>query len=688
MRMNKTKVPNRWNTNTKLLLLIGILALVLVVILCIALGSAAPDPGVSTPPVTGGNVTTAPTGATTQPSTGNPTQLAVTEPSEGSLVVLDKHYTFRGTSDPNESLTINGQEVTRSADGSFQLTVELSSGSNTFQVSHKGTTLEYTIEYRYVVQSFAPQGEQTYNSGALVMFEVFARKGSTVTAQFNGTTVTLKEHLIQEGNGAAEGFARFVGEYRLTNTNTQDLDLGAVTYTATYGGITEVYTSGKIICQKTNQILASDPSVTPTTGGYINVGSGYIVEVTTYTAETFDGKTKDDYSHPTNNYLPQGTVDYCPTTIVQNGNLKYVVLRSGQRVYLQKKDNLTGKQLAVVDRYIGQLPDHNEIKVSSVTDTGKHLVLTLDTLWKAPFYFDLLPQSYYYPNGGSDRNYSVTACTAEYVEIRFCYATVFSGQVQLPENNLFSSAEVINNGPDHTLRLYLKKVGAFYGWDAYYNDAGQLCLKFLKPATVSKADNAYGVDLSGVTVMIDVGHGGVDGGATLRDENGVDLREPNGDYIDEAAQNLKLAMKVKAELESLGATVILNRTGDTTLYVDERLQMLKEASPDICLAIHHNAVGGYPNINGLETYYYSPFSQAAAKEIYQANVGNTVYKNNRLDWHYYYTARQTVCPVVLTENGYTTSPYDVSHMLSDDSVQQKANALAKGIAQYFLKISG
>jgi N-acetylmuramoyl-L-alanine amidase len=99
-------------------------------------------------------------------------------------------------------------------------------------------------------------------------------------------------------------------------------------------------------------------------------------------------------------------------------------------------------------------------------------------------------------------------------------------------------------------------------------------------------------------------------------------------------------------------------------------------------------VGGYPNINGLETYYYSPFSQAAAKEIYQANVGNTVYKNNRLDWHYYYTARQTVCPVVLTENGYTTSPYDVSHMLSDDSVQQKANAIAKGIAQYFLKISG
>ena len=687
--MKRTKAPKCWNSNTKLVALICVLAVILLGVLLIALGSEGAEPGVSTPPNTQGqtNTTTIPS-QTTQPTTVNPTQLEISEPAQSAVVSLDREFTIRGISDPNESLTVNGQEVTRSADGSFAHKVTLELGSNAITVIHKGVTMEYTVEYRYVVQDYSPKEEQTYNSGALVIFEVFARKGSAVTAQFNGTTVTLKEHLIQEGNGAAEGFAKFVGEYRLTNTNTSDLDLGVVTYTATCNSVTETYTSGKITCQKTNQILASDPSVTPSTGGYINVGSGYIVEVTAYTAETFNGTTKDDYSHPINNYLPQGTMDYCPTGIVQNGNLKYVVLRSGQRVYLQKKDNLTGKQLAVVDRYIGQLPDHNEIKVSSVTDTGKHLVLTLDTLWKAPFYFDLTPQSYYYPNGGSDRNYSVTACTAEYVEIRFCYATVFSGKVELPENNLFSSAEVINNGPDHTLRLYLKKVGAFYGWDSYYNEAGQLCFQFLKPATVSKADNAYGADLTGVTVMIDVGHGGVDGGATLRNENGVDLREPNGDYIDEAAQNLKLAMKLKAELESLGATVILNRNDDSTLYVDERLQMLKKAAPDLCIAIHHNAVGGYPNINGLETYYYTPYSQAAAKEIYKANEGSTVYQNNRLDWHIYYTARQTVCPVVLTENGYTTSPYDVSNMLNDESVQIKAEAISTGIVQYFLKISG
>ena len=71
-----------------------------------------------------------------------------------------------------------------------------------------------------LASEYSPMGDQSYNSGALVCFQVFARKGSTVTALFNGTTVTLKENLIQEGTGIAPGFANFTGEYRLPDTNT------------------------------------------------------------------------------------------------------------------------------------------------------------------------------------------------------------------------------------------------------------------------------------------------------------------------------------------------------------------------------------------------------------------------------------------------------------------------------------
>ena len=680
--MKRKKSAFQLNTTTILIGLICILAVVLMVVICVAIaGGGSGTPSQTIPAGSTGNPSQSTTTGTPTSSVSTQTkELAFSYPTKTDVAVVEPEFHFRGTSDPNVPLTVNGAPVVRSADGSFDHVVILLNGENLFTFTYNGQTVDYRVECRYVVQSYSPMGDQSYNSGALVCFQVFARKGSTVTALFNGTTVTLKENLIQEGTGIAPGFANFTGEYRLPDTNTSDLDMGVVTYTASCNGNTETYTSGKITCLKTNQILASDPSATPSGGKYINVGSGYIAEIIGYTAETFDGKTTDDYSHPTNNYLPKGTVDYCPTNIIQVGNLKYVQLRSGQRVYLDKKDIYNGTRLPVTDRHIGRLPDHNEINVASMTDTGKHLVLALDVMWKAPFYFDLAPQQYYYPNGGADRNYSVTACTATHIDLTFCYATKFTGTVQLPENNpVFSHAEVINNGSDHTLRLHLKKVGAFYGWEAYYNENNQLCFKFLKPAVVSVADNAYGVDLTGIKVMIDVGHGGRDGGAVGTDANGR--------QVEEADRNLAMALLLKQELESIGAEVVMNRYDDSLVYVDERLRLVKQEAPDICVCIHHNSAGNYTSANGLEVYYYDAFSQAAANAIYQASKGSSVYQKVSLNWHNYYVSRQTICPVILTENGYMSNAFDVSQMIDAASLQIKIQGIASGVANYFLNLN-
>ena len=528
--------------------------------------------------------------------------------------------------------------------------------------------------------SVGMRGNQSYGSGATIRFEVAARVGSEVTAEFNGKKIALEKSDIQLGSGVPEGFAAYIGEYKLTNTNTSDLNLGVVTYTAEGDGIKEVYTSGTITCKKTTKILASDPSVTPSYGDYINVGSGYIVEIVGYAAETFDGDTKDDYSHPTNNYLPKGTVDYCSTELTQNGKLKYVLMRCGRRVYVDKKNTPATDRTQVADRYIGKLPDHNEIGFVSMQQVGNHTVLTLDSLWKAPFYFDILPQNYAYPDAGANRSYEITSFTATYIDITLCYTTKFTGTVQIPEGNpLFKSAELIQNKSDCILRLHLKKTGGFYGWDCYYNDADQLCFEFLNPAKVSAADNAYGADLSGVTIMIDVGHGGVDGGAT-----GTDAA---GNRWSESGRNMDLAYALRKELESMGATVIFNREGVVTLTVDERLLILKNAKPDYCIAVHHNSIGGYPDINGFGAYYYSPFSKLAAEQIYLRTKETDAYKSSLLTWHNYYVARMSTCPVVLTENGYMTNLFDLNNTLDPQVIQKKAVAMAQGIADYFLLIN-
>ncbi|MBQ7817973.1 MAG: N-acetylmuramoyl-L-alanine amidase [Oscillospiraceae bacterium] len=653
----------RRNQTQQLMKLIGFLAAVLIVAVIIALT-------VNKQPANSGTTQTDPT----EPQY---TVLTVTSPAEMTFTTTEQTLVLQGTSDPRYPVTVAGTEVAQNSDGSFSHTVQLQPGANEITVSHKEQNITYTVEYRYAVQTYSPAERTSYNSGATISVELVVREGSTLKVTLGDKEIEMTEAGNQLGEGVAEGFVRYTGEYKLPTNNTQDQNLGKFTYAVTCGGVTETYYSADVICKKVPDALASDPSVTPDYGNYVDVGSGYIVEIITGTAETFNGATTDDYSDPRNNYLPEGTVDYCAKELVTQGKNSYRLLRCGRRVYIEKPNYPPpGQTTQVVDVYRGSLPDHNEIGFASLQVVENHTVLTFDSLWKAPFYFDFGPQEYINP---ADRDFRVTKVTAEYVEITFCYATVFEGTVTVPSDNpLFSSAQLTQNESDCTLRLNLKKTGGFYGWDAYYNENDQLCFTFLNPAKATAAGNTYGADLIGTLIMLDVGHGGYDGGseATLTD----------GTKIDEAELNLKLAMAVKKELESTGATVVLNRYGDDSISVDERIMYLKEIAPDLCVAIHQNSISGYPDHGGAQVQYFSPISQPAAQSIYEQINRSGMYKKTLLDWHLYYVARQAVCPVVLTENGFMTNAQDLANMVDDAAVQQKAEAIARGIANYFLSI--
>jgi len=664
--------PAEKNLTQLLIMTVCILVAVLVVVVCIALViHFSADSGSS-------NETTPSTESTTQ--TELETEyigLTVLPSNETEILCLEKNMAFSGTSDPQSPVTVNGTEIQRNADGSFQHTVSLSLGTNTFVFSHKEETVTYTVIHRYNVQKYLPDTQTQYNCGATVQISLFVRNGSELKVTLGDKEISMRKSDNQLGTGVAEGFVLYQGSYDLPDTNTRDLDLGQVQYAVTYEGITETYTSSNVICKKSTQILASDPSVTPNYGKYMDVGSGYIAEIITYNAETFNGKTTDDYSSPLNNYLPEGTMDYCSVNTVGGSTVAYRPLRCGYRVYETKRNMPMATRIPVVNCYKGTLPDHNEVGLASLSVSGHHTVLTFNTMWKAPFFFDIAPQSY---NNPGTRDFRITNLTAEYIDITFCYATVFNGTVQIPSNNpLFKSAELIRRDSDCTLRLRLKKTGGFYGWDAYYNENDQLCFSFLNPVKATAAENLYGVNLAGITVMIDVGHGGADGGAVGKDAN--------GNQVEEADRNLALALALKKELESVGATVVMNRETDVRLTADERFQLLRQLSPDICIAIHHNAIDGHPDYGGLEVFYFTPFSMNLAKEMEQESEETEIYARSYLGWHTYYLSRQTNCPVVLMENGYLTNVTDATNSTDPVIIQKKAAAMTQGVANYFLQMN-
>lgn len=596
--------------------------------------------------------------------------LVFSSPAKSNITVTEPVVTFSGTSDPTLPLSLAGIAVERDEKGAFSFTQNLSIGKNTFSFSYDGQTVTYTVNYRYVVISnYAPSTNQMYSSGSTFSVEVTARKGSSVKATFNGQTISLSPD-----TNSTDEFIKYIGSYKLPSDNYADLNLGKITYTATCNGITESFSSGKVTCKRPDFIVDYDPNATPLGGRYVNVGSGKIAEIIAYEAETFDPGSTDDKSRPTNSYLPKGTVDYSAQEYIYYGDSKkYAVLRCGKQVYTHKNDTPGNKNVAIIKEYAGTLPDHNEIGIASFENGSQHSTLTLDTMWKAPFYLDILPQQYNNPN---KQDYTISQPTYNYIDITFCYATVLTGEILIPEDNpLFKSAQIIKNQSDYTLRLELKKQGGFYGWDANYNDQGQLVFEFLNPAKVTVAENTYGVDLTGVEIFIDVGHGGADPGA---------LGLGNSSHT-EAIQNLILANKIKAELESIGATVYINRTANTTSTNLDKIKMLKDIKPDYCIAIHHNSSTS-SRASGFDSCYFNAFSKKAAEYVWMHTSNTGIYKSNSLGWHYYYMARSYYCPVVLTENGYISNSYDYNNIISDSVNNSKAKAITKGIAEYFKSI--
>lgn len=595
--------------------------------------------------------------------------LIISAPSDTSATVTEPYYILKGSCDPKQPLFINGEQIDVAEDGNFSLKVDLKKGSNTFEFRHKNETVMRSVNYKYVViKSFEPKGNKTYSSGSVLSVKVTARIGSTVSATLNGQTVSCAETDSQDDNEELpEGFANFVGTFQLPSGSKTDTNLGKITFKATEGGITDTATSGTITVKKSSVIKDSDPAVTPSGGDYIDVGSGLIATVITDCAETFNGKTTDDYSNPAYSYLPKGTQDYCAEGIVTNGSREYYKLRCGRRIY---KTSSPGYDYAttVATTAIGKLPDHNEIELISFESEGKYTFLTLKPDWKAPFYFELKNQSYQKTNQG----YSMDSVTFSYLDITFCYATVFEGEIAVPTDHpIFKSAEIIKNENDYTLRFHLKKTGGFYGWDCYYDNNDQLVFRILNPAKMENENS-----LSGITVYLDVGHGGKDGGA-----GGI-----YNPYWNEAKCNLFLAEKVRARLEAMGASVIMNRTDNTALNPPERIKGLRDSVADLCIAIHHDSSGS-ASANGFMSAYFTPYSKTAAEFVSTRSYNTGLYsKSWPVKSHYYYVSRTTTCPVVLTENGFISNKKDYATMVSEDAANKKADAIAQAILDYFRSI--
>ena len=600
-----------------------------------------------------------------------PKGLTFSSPSALDFTTSYSSIAISGASDPEFELLLDGKPVERTESGFFSMQKDLKVGDNVFTFTHKNTTRKIYVTYYYVVlKDVSPLENISLNGGSTLVIKANARIGSTVTATLAGQTVTLKQGVDQSGDSTEKDseFAMFEGSVTLPDATNKVQDLGKIKFTASHGGITDTDYSGTI---KINKKPTENPVYSPITHEGVKPGNKKIAEVISSYVETFDGDTVDDLSRPTNTYLPKGTIDYVSATDIyyydKYGN-KYTYRKLGynKRVYSQSG----GIKIST-----GTLPESNSIGVKSTKSDGQYTTIVLDSTFPFPHNIDVKPQSYTNPKV---QDYTFKSTTFTYVEVFLPYTKSVSGTVSLSGNPLFSKAEFAKSGNGYVLKLHLKETGKFYGYTSYFDESGNLVLKFLNPKSV-KGDN-----LAGVNILLDPGHGGTDGGAVGYDNKGKAIKE--------SETCLELCLALKEKLTKLGANVSMTRSTETTLATSTRSSIIRKSNAHLTVSIHRNAADN-ANAHGIKTFHFNAWQKEPAVNILDALKANAdikaihpTYTTSawvRTDWHWFGYARISNMPVVLIEAGFMSNAKDLEAILRDDFNDAQAEAIADGIVKYF-----
>lgn len=171
-------------------------------------------------------------------------------------------------------------------------------------------------------------------------------------------------------------------------------------------------------------------------------------------------------------------------------------------------------------------------------------------------------------------------------------------------------------------------------------------------------------------VIVDPGHGGSDPGAI-----GINDLQEKGIV-------LAISQQVATLLEQQGVQAILTRTDDRDVELEPRVQMAEQANATLFVSIHANSLSmDRPDVNGVETYYYSSGEQLA--EVVQSSIIQNLNVNDRgVRQARFYVLRRTTMPAILVEVGYVTGSEDAANLSDANFRNRMAQAIVRGVLQY------
>ncbi len=188
---------------------------------------------------------------------------------------------------------------------------------------------------------------------------------------------------------------------------------------------------------------------------------------------------------------------------------------------------------------------------------------------------------------------------------------------------------------------------------------------------------------NGITIVVDAGHGGRDGGSV-----GV-----NGTIEKEI--NLEYAVLLKERLVQNGFRVVLTRKDDEGLYsplaknkkqsdMNARLKIIERANPNLVISIHMNS---FPsgNAHGANTYYRAgdEASEKCADLIQKSVATYCNAKNIKSREGDYFILNSSYYTAVLIECGFISNAREETLLNTKDYKKRFVDAIYNGVLLYF-----
>ena len=186
------------------------------------------------------------------------------------------------------------------------------------------------------------------------------------------------------------------------------------------------------------------------------------------------------------------------------------------------------------------------------------------------------------------------------------------------------------------------------------------------------------------TVVIDAGHGGIDGGVS-----GITTG------VKESELNLDIARKLKTKFDKSGAKTVMTRKTEAGLYgiyskgfkrrdMQKRKQITLNAKADVFVSIHLNYYSS-PSRRGAQVFYKIDDEKSKSlADIVQAelNGGKEYERDYTALAGDYYVLNEADCAAILCECGFLSNAEDEKLLLTDEYRAEIAEKIFNGIEKY------